>query len=528
LQPEQIRAWKSGAPDLLTLAYGYFVPPNSTNNNGNLLSQTITLPGFTAAQNYTYDPYNRIQSAGEAAWTQTYVYDAAGNRAVLSGSWVPGGALTPQTANVDTVPFDNHNHWNGAVYDTSGNLKLDSTEVDRYDGENRLKTTPNGYTYTYDGEGRRVSKTGGGVTTTYVYDAIGRLAAEYGSTADAAGRQYLTADHLGSTRLITNSTGGVVKRYDYLPFGEQIHAGNAGRTTAMGYTESAPADAQTRRFTGKERDAETGLDYFGARYMSSAQGRFTSPDPLLASGRPGDPQSWNRYTYVRNNPLALIDPTGLDWVASGNSDNPYSWVDKCEEGATCYKSVAANVGGNLRVYGSAGDYDVFDVQGRDVNTVFGTGRIVDVSFMFNNPDAYIQDNQNVKENFLSVDGAAALFNTGSYYHSLYPNDDKLGYNGGSLGNGYGAPVHKSHALGLNLDLAYMGPNGKILRGEGASASADPSRMGNITAGLISTPGSPYKEFLSSTPDRLGGSAGRAFFYPRHGNHAHYQKRRHVQ
>ena len=66
-----------------------------------------------------------------------------------------------------------------------------------------------------------------------------------------------------------------------------------------------------RDSTGKERDAETGLDYFGARYYSGAQGRFTSPDPLLSSGRPDDPQSWNRYAYVGNNPLRFIDPLGL-------------------------------------------------------------------------------------------------------------------------------------------------------------------------------------------------------------------------
>ena len=56
-------------------------------------------------------------------------------------------------------------------------------------------------------------------------------------------------------------------------------------------------------FTGKERDAETGLDYFGARYLSATQGRFTSGDPFLGGGRPEDPQSWNRYAYARNNPL---------------------------------------------------------------------------------------------------------------------------------------------------------------------------------------------------------------------------------
>lgn len=78
-------------------------------------------------------------------------------------------------------------------------------------------------------------------------------------------------------------------------------------------------------FTSKERDAETGLDYFGARYMSSAQGRFTSPDPLLGSGRPEDPQSWNRYAYGFNNPLRFIDPSGLDPIS----------VEDCQKNSEC-------------------------------------------------------------------------------------------------------------------------------------------------------------------------------------------------
>ena len=67
-----------------------------------------------------------------------------------------------------------------------------------------------------------------------------------------------------------------------------------------------------RQFTLKERDNETGLDYFLARYYSSVQGRFTSPDPTLLSVNGFNPQTWNRYTYVLNNPLAFIDPDGLD------------------------------------------------------------------------------------------------------------------------------------------------------------------------------------------------------------------------
>jgi RHS repeat-associated protein len=75
--------------------------------------------------------------------------------------------------------------------------------------------------------------------------------------------------------------------------------------------------------SSKERDAETGLDYFGARYMSSAQGRFTSPDPVwVTPERILDPQQLNLYAYVRNNPLRYVDPDGtiLELAASGEED----------------------------------------------------------------------------------------------------------------------------------------------------------------------------------------------------------------
>jgi len=72
------------------------------------------------------------------------------------------------------------------------------------------------------------------------------------------------------------------------------------------------------RSTGKERDSETGLDFFGARYFSGAQGRFTSADEPLGDQYPSDPQSWNLYGYVRNNPLKSVDPSGLDCVTTSD------------------------------------------------------------------------------------------------------------------------------------------------------------------------------------------------------------------
>jgi RHS repeat-associated protein len=89
----------------------------------------------------------------------------------------------------------------------------------------------------------------------------------------------------------------------------------------MGYSA---ADSTKQKFTQKERDNESGLDYFLARYYSSAQGRFTSADPLLASGRIEGPQTWNRYAYAINNPLSYIDPTGMfiwDATLGGTADD---------------------------------------------------------------------------------------------------------------------------------------------------------------------------------------------------------------
>lgn len=109
---------------------------------------------------------------------------------------------------------------------------------------------------------------------------------------------YFHSDAIGSVRLVTGANGQVMAQYDYLPFGEPWQA---------------PALPETRRFGGKERDAETGLDYFGARYYSSLNGRFTVVDPVLDVGAATtNPQRWNRYAYGSNNPFRNVDPDGRD------------------------------------------------------------------------------------------------------------------------------------------------------------------------------------------------------------------------
>jgi RHS repeat-associated protein len=114
--------------------------------------------------------------------------------------------------------------------------------------------------------------------------------------------KYYHVDGLGSVRTVTDATGQVIERHEYLPFGEEWNA---------------PASSQPLHFTGKERDAETGLDYFGARYYAAKIGRFTTIDPVYTwRDNLADPQRWNRYAYVRNNPLRYVDPDGrvLDTV----------------------------------------------------------------------------------------------------------------------------------------------------------------------------------------------------------------------
>jgi RHS repeat-associated protein len=134
-----------------------------------------------------------------------------------------------------------------------------------------------------------------------------------------AGVQWLVSDQLGTPRMVIDQTGSLagVKRHDYLPFGEAVAADVTWRTTGRGYI----SDTVRQQFTGYERDVETTLDYAQARYFASAQGRFASTDPLLASARPASPQTWNRYAYALNNPVRLTDPTGMDTTDQGQAQN---------------------------------------------------------------------------------------------------------------------------------------------------------------------------------------------------------------
>jgi RHS repeat-associated protein len=172
-----------------------------------------------------------------------------------------------------------------------------------------------------------VSKTwfpGGGTpaVTHYVYDIAGRNIAEYSSEPPASdGTFWLFADLLGSIRAVTGEkppteSAPVLECYDYLPFGRMLTAQDNGRGTSASCYPGSPTGYTSvldEKFTGQERD-EIQLDYLIARYVSTAQGRFTSADLPFMDQHPGDPQSWNLYAYARNNPLRYVDPFGYQSV----------------------------------------------------------------------------------------------------------------------------------------------------------------------------------------------------------------------
>jgi len=303
-------------------------------NAGNLRYERIEYPSRTIMRSYGYDGASRLTSFVEdSGKSQGFGYDAFGNVWQSSVNGVP--QLAPNGPNwylQQAAPLAGQvtNRLNGVRYTAAGHQEQFSLYggawTVRYDAEGRQQkidrpdVTPPAVLgeYEYDAEGRRVKRIANGATTYYVYDARGLLMAEYGGGALTSGERYVVTDHLGSTRLLLDETGTCKSRMDYAPFGAEVE--RVGEPCYTSSTEIA------QKFTGKERDGETVYDYFGARYFTGAQGRFTTPDPLLNSGRPDDPQSWNRYAFAGNNPLRYIDPTGL-----------YKFAASCAEDDTACK-----------------------------------------------------------------------------------------------------------------------------------------------------------------------------------------------
>lgn len=287
-------------------------------------------------QSYSpYDAMNRLGGFGEGSVSQTFGHDRYGNHWVSGNSGYQLNSLTP----TGSTAFGANNWLTAQGYDGRGNQTSMTPYTMAYDGDDHQKSATsasNGSaSYQYDGDGQRVVKmtcsnptpcttsSSSLVTTAYVYDAMGQLAAEYSTQPASGGTEYYTADHLGSTRLVTDPNGAVKRRYDYLPFGEEMFAGMNGRSS---FYPAAPPNTPAQGgvlYTGQLRDSETGLDFFEARYFFGPQARFTGADGPFNDQDASDPQSWNLYTYVRNDPLNGTDPSGeVECAAACNSPAP--------------------------------------------------------------------------------------------------------------------------------------------------------------------------------------------------------------
>ena len=283
---------------------------------GNVQSITDTNAGGTQTQTFTYDALDRLSSAVASGGTggtyslQNYDYDTQGRLEI-------NGTVTnyyENTAHIHAVSKTSTG--NTYSYDQNGNQTSRKvggiTYTLIYDTESRLVQVKRGSniqaTYNYDGDGNRVKTVVGSTTTTYIGNYLERecinSACAMKSYYYAAGQRvalrkgdgtlyFLLTDHLGSTAITATSSGGRDAELRYYPWG--------GTRYTYGTTPTS------YRYTG-QREAEVGLYYYGARYYDPQLGRFASPDSIIPN--PGDPVSYDRFGYVRNNPLKYIDPSG--------------------------------------------------------------------------------------------------------------------------------------------------------------------------------------------------------------------------
>jgi RHS repeat-associated protein len=305
---------------------------DAAKNTGNVAKQTLEFDGLVDAfeTTYKYDSISRLSEAEEKSgnrqtWIQTFGYDQYSNRVAFSQNILGNRMPLNNVTLPDIDPGSNRfSEGQGYEFDKIGNLEKDVTSANlreiTYDANNKqtgIRDLNTGITlgeYFYDGNGRRVKKkvydTGGLLVEEIVFVYSGdKLVAEYSTQdpPDDPATNYTLTDTLGSVRVISDQHGRIVSRRDFLPFGEEIQTDPSHRKASLKYG----SDDIRQKFTGYQRDDETGLDFAEARMYNSGHARFTVVDPLLASGKFADPQTFNRYTYVSNNPMTYVDPTGL-------------------------------------------------------------------------------------------------------------------------------------------------------------------------------------------------------------------------
>jgi RHS repeat-associated protein len=329
--------------DVVSLTYRYF-------GDGRVSGAYDSVnPALSAL--YQHDSLNRLNSTtagsiadpnaaqwqiGTTNWALQWSYDEFGNR--LSQTKVPGSNGSPPEITLSYDEATNRITTGQYTYDLNGNItaapavgNAPAISGIQWDVLDRIaQVTVNGTTkyYKYDAFGRRMeSRTGqNGVPRIYFYDGKGRVLAEYDTyywgATPARKYVYFAGQQLGQYKdrvgSVRNTNGGTSSHY--YPFGEEITSTANDRY----------------KFAETYRDSDTGLDYALNRYYASGIGRFLSPDPYKASGGPADPQSWNRYAYVQNDPVNSYDPLGLLIAEPGVWPCGDDWIWDPSLSGPCY------------------------------------------------------------------------------------------------------------------------------------------------------------------------------------------------
>ena len=350
LQPLQTTATQiSPSNTLFSRTYNFNL---GSGDNGNLFGvydglDQLGLNRPHGSVNYTYDTLNRLNSAatlgtdctpepgGTHDWATSYTVDAWGNLTAKTSTLCQGESMAATTAT-------SRNQLASASYDSAGNLIGQGGAGYSYDAEGRLLGGM-GASYIYDGMGERVENTG----SKLYWKGVGSTALAETSVNDqsatmyiffngqriaridpGAAAKYYVTDNVGSTEVETDASGNPLNESLFFPYGvERVVEQN---DTANNY-----------RFSGKERDPQTGLDDFGARYYESTLGRFMTPDwdakptavPYAAFG---DPQTLNLYSYVENGPLNRVDADGHDGQEAPTNNSGTSGVlgELCSTGGS--------------------------------------------------------------------------------------------------------------------------------------------------------------------------------------------------
>lgn len=339
---------QNGTDAIINKACNYWtINPNTlqpnSDNDGRIKKITDNVDS-SYTTNYAYDEFNRLDYATATAYKRVYNYDSWGNITKVytdatSGNWnqytlpvnASGAPATNRMSDVKKYVNSALSTTTNYSWDNAGNTTAEGSTAYSYDAANRLKEVGTGgqNVYGYDGSGQRVRKVeSGGAALYYVRSGLLKEVAIEVNQAQGVFRAYvrvgsqvvaeqssdgsfnwLHSDHLGSSRKLTNTSGVVVYRGEFDPHGQLL-------------LETGTTTLNSRKFTGYERDAATGLDYANARMYSSGRGRFVQPDPIgLKAADLKVPQSLNQYTYVFNDPVNHADPSGLLTIIIGGTGN---------------------------------------------------------------------------------------------------------------------------------------------------------------------------------------------------------------